>query len=140
MGSFVAVMDHPASDRMGVVVALPHRHRERVLDELGGHRRRDRPAEDALGEHVDDKGGVAPAGPGRHVGHVGNPQLIRDRGGEVPGDQVRRRCVGVVSAGGGLHPTPTQPVQAFLAHQPIDLAIRHAKPFRRSQCVIFRRP
>lgn len=69
----------------------------RVTRQLVGHRRSDRPAQDVLGEHVDDEGGVGPAGPGRNVGDVGDPDLI-----------------GVVADRGAFPLAATQPVQAFL--------------------------
>lgn len=50
LGSVVAVMSRPVTDRMAPVLTLPDGHRDLVPNELIGHRRGDDPAQDPLGE------------------------------------------------------------------------------------------
>ena len=73
----------------------PQRLRQRVQDQFGVHRARHAPADDAAGEDIDHEGRVDEAGPGRRIGEVGHPQLIRPAGLELPVDAIQRpgpRC------------------------------------------------
>ena len=56
---------------------------------VGAHVRSDPPADDHAAERVDDETHVGDPGPRRHVGQVGDPQLVRALRGEVAADQVR---------------------------------------------------
>ena len=47
--------------------------------QVGGHLLADRPADDAPAPDVEHDGQEDEAGPGRHVGHVGHPELVRAR-------------------------------------------------------------
>ena len=71
-------------------LACVERLLQRIKHEVGAHRRADAPAYDAPGEHVDDEGHVNPALPGRDIGEVRHPQLVRTLGPEVPVDPVQR--------------------------------------------------
>ena len=80
-------------------------------------------------KHADDKGHVQPALPGRHVGKVRHPQLIRTIRLELPIDPIERarrcriRCC-------GAHPfAPPNPFQALAAHEPFDRAAGHPNAF-----------
>src|SRR4051812_24112781 len=66
-------MDHRAASG----VALLDRHPERVRGQASGWVVADRPADDAAAERVEDDGAVDLALPGRVLGDVGQPELIR---------------------------------------------------------------
>jgi len=51
--------------------------------QVGRHIFADRPADDPPTPHVEHDGQKDEAGPGRHVSHVRNPQLIGARGDEL---------------------------------------------------------
>src|SRR3954469_18195521 len=88
------------------------------------------PADYSPGEHVDDEGGVHPAGEGPDVGDVSYPQAIRGGRGEPAIDQVGPR----IRAGTGHgRPRPrrrraTYTVQALGPHQPLHGAAGHPMP------------
>ena len=50
-------------------------------------------------------------GPGRDIGDVGDPELVRSVHREVPIDQVRRRPLRRFTHGGGRPLAPTQPAE-----------------------------
>ena len=61
--------------------------------------------------HIEDHGEVKETHPRRHIGDVRHPQLIRGNGGEVPFDEVGRRC-GIRPATGGARPfAPMAPLK-----------------------------
>jgi hypothetical protein len=61
---------------------------QRVDGELGGHPRVHRIADDPVGAGVFDRAEVELALTGGVFGDVGQPELVRPRGGELPLDQV----------------------------------------------------
>jgi hypothetical protein len=63
---------------------------QRVEHEVGLHRTAHPPGDDAPREDINDEGDVYEALPGRDVGEVGHPQLVRPLGLEVPFDAVQR--------------------------------------------------
>jgi hypothetical protein len=63
---------------------------QRIEHEVRAHRTAHAPAHDAPGEHVDDEGHVQPALPGRDIGEVRYPQLVRPLGLELPVDPIQR--------------------------------------------------
>ena len=89
---FVAVMD----DTLGAGTR-PQRLLRRVEDQLRVHRARYAPTNDAASEHVDHEGDVDEPGPGRDIGEVGDPQLIRTAGLELPVDAVERPGCAVIA-------------------------------------------
>ena len=100
------------------VVAAPDGHLQGVEDEVGGHGGGHPPAHDQAGEDVDDEGHVGHARPGGDIGEVGDPQLVRTGGGEVPVDQVRSPGGGGVGNGGALLLAPSHPFDAQMGHEP----------------------
>jgi hypothetical protein len=66
-------------------------HIQRGQDELGPEMSVHRPADHASTPGIEHDGETEEAGPGRHVGDVRDPQLIRDRSGELAVDEIRRR-------------------------------------------------
>src|SRR4051794_28887323 len=88
-------MDHGAA----VGVASLDRHPERVRGQASGRLVADRPADDAAAERVEDDRAVDLALPGRVLGDVGQPELIRTLSPEDAVDEV----VGGRSAGHARH-------------------------------------
>jgi hypothetical protein len=88
---------------------------ERVEHELGARGPARPPADDTPGEHVDDERHVDHTRPGRDIGKVAYPQLVRPVGGELAVDLVERtrrrlvadRCSHALSS---AHAFETQPV------------------------------
>jgi hypothetical protein len=66
-------------DESGLWSAACNSHFERVDNELCAEVVAHRPANDAAREAVDDSGQIQPAGRGRHVFDVGDPELICGR-------------------------------------------------------------
>jgi len=64
------------------------------------HRAGDAPADDAARKHIDDESHVYEPRPGRDVGEIGDPELIRPSGGELALDQIRR-IIRLVAADSG---------------------------------------
>src|SRR5215470_18228054 len=63
---------------------------QRIEGEIAPQRARHAPAHDPPGEDVDHEGDVREAPPRRHVGQIRDPQLIRARRHEAPGDEIGR--------------------------------------------------
>jgi hypothetical protein len=78
----------------------PQRHLQGVEGQLGRHRRGSAPADDAPGEHVGDEGREGHARPGRDVGEVDHPQLVRPLRPEVAVDEIGGPGGGGVGTGG----------------------------------------
>jgi hypothetical protein len=96
---------------------LAERHVQGVEDELGAQVEAHCPADDAPGEGVEDDGKVEEAGPGRDVGDVGNPELVRPLGPEIPIDQIGGRPHPLVADGGPGLPSPAHADKAGRTHQ-----------------------
>jgi hypothetical protein len=104
------------------LAAAPDRHDERIRDELRGHLRLHRPADDAAREQVDYGRNVKPAFGRPDVGEVGNPLLVSPLGSEPAIEHVRRdrsdRPLTIIR----WTPTPTRPrSESLRTHQPLDL-------------------
>src|SRR4029077_11804262 len=86
-----------------------------------------RPADDPAAVRVHDGGQIEPAPVGLDISDVGEPDLVRRGGAEVPLDQVCRDRE-VVTAVGGSHPTwPRHDgANAVTAHQSLDAAAAHS--------------
>lgn len=64
--------------------------------------------------------------PGRHVGQIGNPQLVRAAGVEPTLDQVRRADSALLGAGGAHRPTSSShPFDAGGPHEADHLVPAH---------------
>lgn len=121
LAACVAVTPQPGDLR----AAGPAGHLDRVEDHLGAHVRSDPPAHDHPGVDVGDEADVGDPGPGRHVGQVGDPQLVRAGGGEVAAHQVWVTGRGRVGLGGADPLGASGPFDALGAHQPGDLVPAH---------------
>jgi hypothetical protein len=113
-------------DRLGP--PLLDRHRQRVehalRPQIGAHR----PADDSATEDVQHHGQVQESRPGRDVGDISDPELVRGRGGKDPLHEVGR------GRGGRIPPrrpdalAPAHAHQPLGAHQPRDALAAHADP------------
>ena len=118
-------------DQAAVALGLPGVQRllQRIEHKVRAHRTADPPAHDAPGEHVDDEGHIQPALPGRDIGEVRDPELVRTIGLELPVDPVQRaRCLAVGDRGAhdlAAHHT----AQAQAPHQPLDRAAGNFNAF-----------
>ena len=80
-----------------------------------------RPADDPTAEGIEHDGEIQEAGPGRNVGDVSDPELIRPLGAEVALDQIgRRSCIAIAHGGHD----PLAPANAPNARSRINRAIR----------------
>ena len=113
--------------RARIAAARVDRLFQRVEDEGGAQRGGHPPADDAPRAHIDDEGDLDEPGPGRHVGEVRHPQLMRSRGRKLPIDEIGRSRS--VDRPRGRHPgAPADGAgQAPRAHQPAHRAARHVK-------------
>src|SRR4029450_584618 len=59
--------------------SLIQRLLQRIQHEVSLRTRRNLPPDDAPHEYIDDEGNVDEPLPGRHIGEVGHPQLVRPR-------------------------------------------------------------
>src|SRR5712692_3570529 len=98
--------------------ARPNRHLQGVEGKLGPKRRGDPPAYDPAAEGVDHEGHVDEAGPGAHIGQVGNPEPVRRGSHETALDQVLRPLGDLAWQRGPLHRASSDTDQLELAHQP----------------------
>src|SRR3979409_2446484 len=85
-----------------------------------------RPADDLAAVEVHDGGQIEPALIGLDVGDIGEPDLVRRGGGEVPLEQVRRDRE-IVTAVGGAHPPRSRHdgSDTVTAHQSLDATAAH---------------
>lgn len=93
-----------------------------IEHEAGVRRERSAPADDPAGVDVDDEGDVDEAGPGRHVGEVGQPQDVRPGRLELAVDVIQRTRRGLVVDRGRDGFAPDHPLQAHLPRQSRDRA------------------
>ncbi len=100
-----------------------------IEHKVRAHRAAHPPAHNAPGKHVDDKGHVQPALPGRNVGEVADSQLVRSLGSELTVDPIHRTWRLAVTDSGSYNLAPHHPAQPQLTHQPLDCAAGHCHPF-----------
>ena len=101
-----------------------------IQHEAGVGRSADAPADDAAGIGVDDEGDIDEAGPGGHVGKVGEPEHVLHRRMELAVDMIeraRRRLVADRRPHGlaSDHTLQAEKVR----HQPLDGAAGNRKAF-----------
>ena len=101
--SALASLVRVVNDALGF--ALLQRHVQRCEHEVCSHALAHGPTHDAAPPDVDDHGQVEEPHPGRHVGHVRYPQLVRATGMETPVDQVTGRRLALVATGGHGEPS-----------------------------------
>ena len=93
--------------------------------EVRAHRAAHPPSHDAPGVHVNDKDHVQPALPGRNVGEIRDPELVRPVRFELAVEPVQRAC-GLGVAGFRAHDLAAHDTtQAQPAYQPLHDAARH---------------
>ena len=92
------------------------------------------------GEHVGDERGEGHPRPGRNIGEVHHPQLVRPIRGEAPIDKFRRARGCRIRPGSDELFTTTNTPQALLAHEPLDSATATVMPSRLSSRQILRTP
>jgi hypothetical protein len=109
-------------------LAAPDGHLQGVQDQFGAQRPGGLPADQVAAKGVDDQGHIDKAGPGRHIGQVGDPQLIGSLRGEVPLHQVGGSSGGRIRRGGPLGLATADAFQAQLTHQPLHGAAGHHDP------------
>ena len=97
----------------------PHRHHQRIGDELRGHVRLHRPADDAPREQLQHHGHVQPAFGRPDVGEVGHPLLIRCVGLELTVEHVVSNGTALPRVLGQASP-PRPGTQRLRLHQPLD--------------------
>jgi hypothetical protein len=83
---------------------------------------------DEAAEGVDDEGDIDKAGPGRHVGEIGDPQLVGSLRSKVTIYQVRGSGGGRIRRGGPAGLATHGATQPQLAHQALDGAAGHRDP------------
>src|SRR6056297_4362315 len=82
---------------------------------------------DPAGEYVDDEGHVDHPCPCRHIGHIGDPELVRRLRDELPVDLVIRARLRWIGDGCLLLSTHN-PLQAVKMHEPLHSATRDVVP------------
>ena len=93
-------------------LAGPNRLFQGVESQIGSEGVGDPPADDPSREDVDDERRVGEAGPGGHIGDVGDPQLVGRRRHEVTVDQVSRPAQDVTRDSGTAFPAPADGLPA----------------------------
>ena len=93
-----------------------------IQNEVRVHGTADPPAHDASGVHVDHKGYVQPALPGRDVREVRDPELVGPLCQEPPVDPVQWAWRLHVADGGAHHLATAYALQAQPFHQALDRA------------------
>ena len=102
---------------------------ERTERQVAAQRRRDSPADDRSREDVDDERHIDEARPGRDVGDVGDPELVRAARVELAVHEIHRPLGGSVGHGRpGDCRAPHDAAKAERAHQALDRAARHGVP------------
>ena len=102
---------------------------QRVEHKVSLHRTADPPADDAPCEDIDDEGHVHETLPGRDVGEVRHPQLVRTLRLELPVHPVQRACRLGIGHGGAHLLASACTAEAAQPHQPFDGAARYGRAF-----------
>ena len=114
--SALAALVAVVNDALGF--ALLQCHVQGRQHQVGGHAFSHGPAHHAPAPDINDHGQIEEPHPCGHVGHVGNPQLVRSVGMEVPLDQVFGRRLALVTVGGRGEPSSlADAVNASFSHE-----------------------
>ena len=98
---------------------MPHRHHDRIEDDLAMNRRARGPTDDPAGEQIHDDRQVQPALPSPYVGDIRYPGLIWTCNRELPLEDVRNDYRWLVH-GTSSSPIAMQSAQPVLTHQAFD--------------------
>jgi hypothetical protein len=109
----------------GIGPPVGDRHAQRRQGQFPRHGRRHGPADHLAGKQVQHDGQVEPALLGRHVGDVGQPDLVWCCCRELPCQQVGRQRQGMVAVGRGPEPPPAPGPDAMPPHQAGDPVTPH---------------
>ena len=113
-------------DQLAALVHVPRvdRHLEGVEGEVAAQARRDLPADDEATEDVDDKGHVAEAGVGLHVGQVRDPEPVGSGRAEVALDEIDGALDALVGDRGLPVSSAANAHEPLAPHQALDGATR----------------
>jgi hypothetical protein len=100
-----------------------------IEDETGMRRPADSPANDIAGVNVDDERDIDEPAPGRDIGKVRDPQPVGCRCMELTVDVIQRARCSLVTESGTYWLAADDPLQAHIAHQPLDGAAGNVEPF-----------
>jgi hypothetical protein len=95
----VGMVNHPSGG-----TAMLERHVERSEGEVGAQMGGHRPPDDAAAACVEDHGQEEKASPGRHIGDVGDPELVGDAGRKHAVEQIWSALSCRISPGGHKAP------------------------------------
>src|SRR5262249_53933272 len=101
-------------------LALGYGHVQRGQDQLCPEMRLHRPAHDASTPGIENDGQIQKARPGRHIGDVGNPQLVRPGRGELPIHEIGSGPRRLLAHSRATRFATTHALHTGVAHQPGD--------------------
>src|SRR6185437_12965688 len=109
------------------VTARPDRHFQRIEGKLRTESIRNLPPDNFPREQIENERGINEVSRRLDIGNVSDPAPVRRRRSEVPLQQVRRPLVPRTGRNGRPRPLPPgrRPLDAELAHQPLDRAPRY---------------
>src|ERR1700710_3125017 len=110
-------------------LACPESLLQCIKYKVRAHRTADAPANNTPGKDVDHKGHVQPTLPGRYIGEIRNPQLVRPLRSELPIDPVQRIGRLVVADRRAHHLAAHHTAQSLTTHQSFDGASRDRSTF-----------
>lgn len=118
-------------DQAGIPLWLTSIERllQSIQNEVGAHRTTDAPADDPAGKDIDDEGDIDKTLPGRDIGEIRYPGLIRPIRLELAIDPILRTRHGRIAEGGSHNLAAHRPSQAEAAHQAFSGTARHLNPF-----------
>jgi hypothetical protein len=109
-------------------LAAPDGHLQRVQRQTGPQRPRGLPTDEEPTERINDEGHIDKAGPGRHIGDIGDPQLVGSLRSKVTLYQIRGSGGGRIRHGGPAGLATHGATQPQLAQQALDGAAGHRDP------------
>jgi hypothetical protein len=103
----------------------PYSLLQSIQHQVRPHRSGDTPADDVASENIDDESHVREAAPGRHVGDVSDPQLIRPISHKLALHQVHRPLCRCVRDRCPASPASPGTFETEALHQPLYSAAGH---------------